>query len=222
MFQRLNSLIGEENFLKLQNTNILIVGIGGVGGYALESLVRSGISNITIIDGDIINLSNLNRQIIALNNNIGNSKVLEASNRALLINKDINIKTIDVMLTKDNFNKYINKQYDYIIDACDSIDIKVELIKYAINNNIKIITSLGMGKRIDATSVEVTTLDKTYNCPIARKLRYILKKEGISLKIPVVFSKEEAKSTKEVSSSIFVPSIAGIYLANHVFKDIIK
>lgn len=222
MFQRLISLIGEEQFFKIERANILIVGIGGVGGYTLETLVRSGFKNITIIDGDKISESNLNRQIIALNNNIGEIKVEEAKKRALLINKDINICTINEFLTKDNFEDYVNENYDYIIDACDSIDIKLELIKYAKKNNIKIISALGMGKRVDSTKIVITMLDKTYNCPLAKKIRNKLREENIDLKIPVVFSSENViNNNKEISSCVFVPSVAGIYLANYVFKDIL-
>ena len=223
MFERLLTLINEEQFNKIKNSKILLVGVGGVGGYTLECLVRSGFKNISIVDGDLINQSNLNRQIIAKNDNLGLSKVIEAKNRALSINKDINIKTINTYLTLDNFNEYINEQFDYIIDACDDIKIKIELIKYAKNNNIKIITCLGTGKKVDSTKLEITTLNKTFNDPLAKKLRYELRKENVELNIPVVFSKEEAIKTEgTIGSAIFVPAAAGILLANYVFMDIIK
>lgn len=223
MFDRLLTLISEEDFLKIKKTHILLVGLGGVGGYILESLVRSGFQEFSLIDGDIVDISNLNRQIIAKNDNLGYSKVLEAKKRALSINKDVKIEAIEVFLDKDNFRKYVNKKYDYIIDACDDVMIKLELIKYAKENNIKIISCLGTGRRIDATKVEVTTLVKTKGCPLAKKLRYVLRKEGIDLNIPVVYSTEEAKKTQGVvGSCVFVPACAGIYIANYVFKDIIN
>ena len=223
MFERLLTLINEEQFNKIQNTNILLVGIGGVGGYTLESLVRSGFKNISIVDGDLIVESNLNRQIIAKNDNLGMPKVLEAKKRALSINKDVNIKEINTFLTLDNFNEFINVKYDYIIDACDDIKIKIELIKYAKNNNIKIITCLGTGKKLDPTKLEITTLNKTFNDPLAKKLRYELRKNNLDLNIPVVFSKEESIKTNDVvGSAIFVPASAGILLANYVFMDIIN
>lgn len=223
MFERLKALIDEIQFEKIQRTKILLVGLGGVGGYTLESLVRSGFKHLTLVDGDIIAESNLNRQIIAKNDNLGHTKVEEAKLRALSINKDINIKTIATFLTQSNFKEYINDKYDYIIDACDDIKIKIELIKYAQDKNIKIITCLGTGKKLNPTKLEVTTLNKTFNDPLAKKLRYELRKQNISLKIPVVFSSEEVLNTNTtIGSAIFVPSCAGILLANYIFMDIIN
>ena len=222
MFERLISLIGEENLEKIKNAKILLIGIGGVGGFTLEALVRSGFSNITIIDGDTIDVTNLNRQIITNQENIGNLKGNEALKRYTNINPNLKLQVQNVFLTKDNFNQYINKQYDYIIDACDDINIKVELIKYATTNDIKIICSLGTGKKLNSTYLEITTLDKTNYDPLAKKLRNILRKENITLKIPVVFSKEQPVKNEILASAVFVPSVAGIYLANYVFLDIIK
>lgn len=223
MFERLLKMISEEDLKNIGNKKILLVGIGGVGGYTLESLVRSGFKNITIVDGDVIAESNLNRQIIAKINNIGALKVDEAKKRVLSINCDVKIKTISVLLTIDNFHNYINEEYDYIIDACDDILIKIELIKYAKEHKIQIITSLGTGKKLDPTKLEITTLNKTFNDPLARKLRYELRKRNIDLEIPVVFSREEAMYTeKMIGSAIFVPASAGILLANYVFLDVLK
>lgn len=223
MFERLLKLISMQDLKTIEQKKVLLVGVGGVGGYALEALVRSGFNDITIVDGDTISISNLNRQIIAKTTNIGKLKVQEAKERCLSINPELNIKTIADTLTLDNFSNYINDNYDYIIDACDDILIKIELIKYASLKNIKIITSLGTGKKLDPLSLEITTLDKTYNDALAKKLRYELRKRNIDLKIPVVFSKEEARDTGNVvGSAIFVPATAGILLANYVFNDAIK
>lgn len=222
MFERLIPLIGTTNLEKIKNTKILLVGIGGVGGFTLEALVRTGFLNITIIDGDIIEESNLNRQIITNQENIGNLKVEEAINRYTSINK-VNIKAIDVMLTKDNFKEYINEYYDYIIDACDDLAIKVELVRYARKNNIKIISALGTGKKLNSAYLEITTLAKTENDPLARKFRSMIRQANLDLNIPVVFSKEASINTNNVIGSvIFVPAVAGLYLANYVFLDIIK
>ena len=223
MFERMIPLIGEDYLNKIKNAKILLAGIGGVGGFALEALIRSGFSNITIVDGDTIDLSNLNRQILTNEENIGKPKVQEAYKRYTSINHNINLKLIDVMLTKDNFNRFINEDYDYIIDACDDLDIKLELIRYAQNKQIKIISALGTGKKLDASYLEITTLDKTENDPLAKRLRQRIRKENLDLKIPVVFSKENALDTGSViGSCIFVPAVAGIKLANYVFLDIIK
>lgn len=223
MFERLIPLIGENNLKKIQDTKILLVGIGGVGGFTLEALVRSGFKNITIIDGDTIEESNLNRQIITSKENIGKDKTDEALNRYLLINPNLNLKAINIFLTKENFHEWINEYYDYIIDACDDIDIKVELIRYAEEKQIKIISALGTGKKLNPKYLEITKLNKTENDALAKKLRQRLRKENLSLNIPVVFSKETSIDTKNIiGSCIFVPSVAGIYLANYVFMDIIK
>ena len=210
MYERLISLIGKENLKKIQNTNILIVGIGGVGGFALESLVRSGFQN-------------LNRQIITNNKNLGKLKGEEATKRYIDINNNLNLTVHNIYLTKENFNTYINTNYDYIIDACDDIPIKIELMKYAQNKQIKVISALGTGKKLNPEYLKITTLDKTENDPFAKKLRNIARKENLSLKVPVVFSSENAINTQNIiGSCIFVPSVAGIYLANYIFLDIIK
>lgn len=223
MFERLLNLITEDELNIINNKKILLVGVGGVGGYALESLVRSGFRDITIIDGDDIAPSNLNRQIVAKIDNIGKSKVNEAKMRMESINSDVNIKIVNTFLSLDNFESYINQEYDYILDCIDDIKIKVELIKYANKKNIKIISSLGMGRKIDASKVVITRLDKTFNDPLAKKLRYLLRSENINLKIPVVFSSEDAIDVNEhIGSAIFVPSVAGILIANYIFLDIIK
>ena len=223
MFERLIPLIGEENLNKIKNTKILLVGIGGVGGFTLECLVRSGFENITIIDGDTIDESNLNRQLITNKENINHFKVDEALNRYNKINSSLNLKGIKAFLTKENFQNYIKDDYDYIIDACDDIFIKVELIRYAEEKGIKIISALGTGKKLNPTYLQITTLDKTENDPLAKKLRNLVRKENLNIKIPVVFSKEEVRNKdKVIASAIFVPATAGIYLANYVFLDIIK
>ncbi len=223
MFDRLLRIITEEDLDKIKKTKILLVGVGGVGGFCLEALVRSGFQNITIIDGDVVDITNLNRQIISNNNNINKEKVMEAKERALNINPNINIEAIRVFLDNNNFNSYVNKSFDYIIDACDDLNIKLALIKYAKTNKIKIITALGAGKKLDVTKLEFTTLDKTYNDPLAKKLRYQLRKEEMDLNIPVVFSKEEAiNNDKIIGSAIFVPGVAGLMLADYVFLDLIN
>ena len=221
MFDRLIKLIGTENFEKINNKKILLVGVGGVGGFVLEALVRSGINDLTIYDADKIEITNLNRQIIATTKNVGKYKVDEAIKRMLEINNAISIKGIKEKIDAKTIQNLV--KYDYIIDACDDINAKVLLIKYAITNNIKIISALGTGKRFSTENIIFTTLNKTKNDPLARVLRTKLKKEKISLKIPVVYSEElPSNSEKEISSCIFTPAIAGIKIAYYVLDDIIK
>ena len=221
MFDRLIKLIGEDNLNKLLNTRVLLVGVGGVGGFALESLVRSGIGHITIVDGDTYEQSNINRQIGSNSSNIGKYKVEEEVNRIKNINPSIDIVGKIENIDANNIVNY--NDYDYIIDACDDINAKILLIKLAIDNNIKIICSCGSGKRLDPSKVQVSRLDKTYNDPLAKVLRSKLKKEGITTKIPVIFSSElPINNDTTISSMISVPATCGIYLANWVIKDIIK
>ncbi len=223
MFDRLLKLVTEEDLEKIKKTKVLLVGVGGVGGFVLEALVRSGFDDITIIDGDTVDKSNLNRQTISSGDNLGEPKAIVACKRALSINPNMNIKGESVLLTQDNFNNYVNLNYDYIIDACDDIKIKVALIKYAKEHNIKIITCLGTARKLDITGIKMTKLNKTFNDPLAKKLRLELRKEDIALDIPVVFSEAPAIKTEgNLGSAIFVPAIAGITLANYVFLDIIN
>lgn len=221
MFDRLISLIGNDNLKKISSVKVVLIGVGGVGGFALEALVRSGIKNIAVYDGDIIEKSNLNRQIITNQKNLGKNKVDEALNRALLINPNLSIKAINTYLNEENINDL--KDYDYIIDACDDLNAKINMIKFSKKHNIKIICALGVGKRLNPELVKITSLDKTQNDRLAKKLRERLRKEGISLKIPVVYHEGvPLNQNKLISSSIFPPAVAGIYLAYYVINDIIS
>ena len=220
MYDRIIKLIGNDNLEKISHKKVLIVGIGGVGGTTLETLVRSGFKDITIIDYDKFELSNLNRQILSLDNNIGEYKVDIAKKRYKALNKDILINISKEYLNKENVSKI--GYYDYIIDACDSTEAKEALIRYALKSNIKIISCMGTGKRIDPTKLIISTLDKTYNDPLAKVMRNRLKDINLK-KVPVVFSKELPKNnSKEISSMMMVPSTAGIYLAYYIINDIIK
>jgi len=221
MYDRIIKLIGEENFKKIKDTKILLVGVGGVGSFAFEALIRSGFQNITIIDKDVVEESNINRQLVANLNTIGISKVEVALNKTKEINKNINIKAINVFLSKDNIND-LDKDFDYIIDACDTLNTKLELIKFATENNIKIISSMGVGNRIDASRIKISRLDKTNNDPLAKKLRKLVKENNLNNKIPVVCSDEMPYKKGEVNSMITSPSIAGILMVNYIINDIIK
>ncbi len=220
MFERVEQLIGLNNLVKLKNTKILIVGIGGVGGTALETLVRSGVGHITIIDHDKFILSNLNRQIISGLNSVDKYKVDIAKERYLNISNNLNLTTHNIFLNKENIN--LLDGYDYIIDACDSIDTKIEIIKYTSKNNIKLISCMGMGNRLDPSKVYITKLSKTENDPLSKKLRYELRKENINLNIPVVASKELPIKSNVITSMMLVPSTAGILLTHYIINDIIK
>ena len=156
---RILNIISEEDLRKINNLNILIIGVGGVGGYALESLVRSGVKKITIIDKDKIDESNLNRQIISLRSNILSSKVLEAKKRMELIREDVIINSIEVFLNEENVKDYLSaEKYDYIIDACDTITVKAAIIKYAKENGLNVISCMGTGNRFNPEELTITKL----------------------------------------------------------------
>lgn len=220
-FDRTQKMIGTDKLKLIENASVLIVGIGGVGGSALEMIARSGVKNITVVDFDSFEESNLNRQILSLKNNIGNLKVLEAKKRVKLINENINISCINIKLGT-NVEDIIPKT-DYIIDACDDVLVKVNLVKYAICNNIKIISCCGTGNRLKPELLTITDVWKTEYDPLARKLRLNLRKDGIKYKLPVVYSKElpVIKTKDVVGSMALVPNAAGILLASYCLNDII-
>lgn len=224
MFDRTLKIIDEAVLTKIQNQKILLVGIGGVGGFALESLVRLGFSNITIVDADTIEESNLNRQIISTRENIGSPKVEVAKQRALSINPNLNIKTCKLFLLEDNIDTLFDTQYDYIIDACDTITTKYLLIKKAQERNTKIISCMGTGNRINPSLITITKLNKTYNDPLAKAVRTILKKNSLPLNIPVVWSSEIPIKTKEKApgSIVLVPAAAGLQLTYFILNDLIN
>lgn len=224
MFERTINLIGNDKYLKLKNSNILIIGVGGVGGYAVETLIRSGIENITIADYDNIDLSNLNRQIIALNNNIGNSKVEELKKRILSINKEVKVTMIKDKINEDNINLLFNNNYDYIIDACDTMIVKKLLIKLCHQRKVNLITVCGMGKKLDPSLVKVCNLKDTNYDPLAKALRKYVKDEHINSRVVCVSSEEQPikSNNNVVSSMMMVPAVAGIYAASYVINSIIK
>lgn len=222
MFDRVISLIGNDKFVNLQNTKVLIVGCGGVGGYAFETLVRSGIGNIDLIDFDDIDVSNLNRQVITSQSNIGLSKVEEAKKRALLINPNLNISTYKMFLDDSNIDKILNNTYDYIIDACDSVNTKIELMKKSVTGKFKLISSMGTAKKMNPTKLSITTLDKTNYDPLAKVLRKKIKDLKINKKMYVVSSDEAAIKCDVLGSFMMVPASAGILCAKFVIDDVLK
>ena len=223
MFDRLLKLITNEDLNKIKNTNVLLVGVGGVGGYALEALVRCGIENITIVDSDNVEISNLNRQIISLQSNIGKPKVEVAATRVKDINPNINITTIKEFITKDNIDILFNNNYDYIIDACDTVTTKVLLIQEANKRNINIISCMGTGNRFDPSKVKIIDISKTNNDPLAKIMRKLLRDNNIKHQ-KVVFSDELPIKTSDRTpgSTSLVPSVAGIYAASYVINDILQ
>ena len=218
---RLETLIGSDNLSKLRNLNILIVGIGGVGGYVLESLVRSGINNITVVDYDVIEPTNLNRQIITSLDNIGNYKVDEALKRYKSINPDINLDIYKTFLDESNISDINILKYDYVVDACDSIKTKLLLINKCIEYNKKIITSMGTAKKLDGSKMEIITLDKTSYDPLAKLIRKSIDKR-YHKKVVTVCSKEKPLDINKLGSTSYVPGIAGLLITNYIINDFLS
>ena len=221
MFERLITLIGEDNVNKLKEANVLIVGLGGVGGYALEVLVRSGIHNLTIVDGDVVELSNLNRQIISKRNVVGKPKALVAQARALEINPEINLKVINEFITEDNFSLIKVDEFDYVIDACDDLNLKMLLIKNA--DKYKLISSMGTANKMDMTRFKITTIDKTSYDPLAKIIRKKIKDEKIRTKFKVVSSDEKVmKNGAKLGTIAYMPATSGLLCASYVINDVIE
>ncbi len=217
------SLIGKENYAKVQEKVVLIVGLGGVGGTAASSLLRSGVKNFILIDFDNVSSSNLNRQVLYTSEDLNKPKVEVAKSKMLSINPEANINIYKSMFQKEMYTELDKYHIDYIVDAIDMMTSKVELIQYALSRNIKFITSLGMANRLDPSQVGIMRLDKTYNDPLAKRLRLALRKENVDLKkVMCVFSKEEPLVRNEVPSSmIMVPSSAGLSIAYYLIKQMI-
>lgn len=221
MFERLITLIGENDVNKLKKANVLIVGLGGVGGYALETLVRSGIYNLTIVDGDIVELSNLNRQIISKMDVIGRPKALVAQARTLEINPDVNLKVINEFISEDNFSLLNIDSFDYVIDACDDLNLKILLIKNA--DKYKLISSMGTANKMDITRFKITTIDKTSYDPLAKIIRKKIKEEKIRTKFKVVSSDEKVmKNGTKLGTIAYMPAVSGLLCASYVINDIIN
>jgi len=223
IYQRTRLVIGDKGIEKLKKAKVCICGIGGVGSYVLEALARVGIRNITVIDKDRVDVTNINRQIIATINNIDIPKVDCAKERIKDINPNIKVDSIETYLEGENIQEYIDTSYDYVIDAIDTINSKVELIKYCYDNNIKIISCMGMGNKMNPLDIKVADIYKTSVCPLAKIMRKRLKEENIK-KLKVVYSEEiPIKNNEGILGSVsFVPSAAGLIIASEVVKDIIK
>lgn len=223
-FERLELVIGNDNLNNISNKTVLVLGCGGVGGYTIESLVRSNIGKIIIVDSDVVDESNINRQIIALESTIGKYKVDVFKKRIKDINSNCKVKTIKEFITKDNIDILFKEHIDYLVDACDTIETKKGLIKECINRNIKLISSMGTGNKLDPSKLMITTLDKTEYDPIAKILRKYCRENKINKKITVLSSTESPIKTnnRTVGSTSFVPSSAGLLITSYIVKDIIK
>lgn len=229
IYSRTESLIGKDSLNILKNSKVIVFGIGGVGSFTVESLCRCGIGEISLVDFDTIDITNINRQIHAMSNNIGKYKVDEMKKRIELINPDIKVNTFKKKLDKNNVENFNLKYYDYVVDAIDIITSKIYLIKCCYENNINVISAMGAGNKLDPTRFKVVDIYKTSGCPLARVMRRELKKLGIK-KLKCVCSDEtssgeviESYERRKLSpSSIsFIPSTMGLIITSEVVKDLI-
>jgi tRNA A37 threonylcarbamoyladenosine dehydratase len=215
-------IVGDAGIVKLKNAKVAIFGLGGVGGHAAEAIVRAGVGSIDLIDHDTVSLSNINRQLAALHSTVGKLKVDVLKERFIDINPTLNINTFPVFYDNDTEKQFDLSTYDYIVDAIDSVGAKINLIVNAEKCNTPIISSMGAGNKLDPTAFTVSDIYKTSVCPLAKVMRYELKKKGIK-KLKCVCSKEiPSIRTTPPGSVSFVPSTAGLIIAGEVIKDIIE
>ena len=233
-FSRTALLLGKGAIEKLKNSKVIVFGVGGVGGYVVEGLARSGVGSITVVDDDTVSISNINRQIIATVNSVGKDKVEVIKERILSINPDALVTTKKVFYSPETADLFNLSNYDYVIDAIDSVTGKIELCVRAEKANVPIISSMGAGNKLDPTAFEVSDIYKTSVCPLAKVMRRELKLRGVK-KLKVVYSKEEPikitdlqgieipAGKRQIPASIsFVPSVVGLIIAGEVIKDLTK
>ena len=221
-FQRTRLMLGEVAVEKLKNSHVAVFGAGGVGGFVIEALARSGVGKIDVIDKDKIDITNINRQIIALHSTIGEYKADVIKKRVNDINPMAVVNAYRIFYTPETSDQFKFKHYDYVVDAIDTVTAKIELVMKANEAGVPVISSMGAGKKLDPTKFQVADIYETSVCPLAKVMRKELKNRGIE-KLKVVFSKEQPIDTKEsIGSVAFVPSVVGLIIAGEVIKDIIK
>lgn len=231
-FSRTELMFGSASMERLKHSSVAVFGIGGVGGYVVEALARSGVGKLDLIDSDDISVTNINRQIIALRSTVGKSKVDVAKERVLDINPNCQVRCFKIFYNAETENMFDFTEYDYVIDAIDTVTGKLLLVENAYKAGVPVISSMGAGNKLDPTAFEVSDIYKTSVCPLAKVMRYELKKRGIP-KLKVVYSTEKAMKLTAVdteddagikrnipASNAFVPSVVGLIIAGEVIKDI--
>ncbi|OJT92316.1 tRNA cyclic N6-threonylcarbamoyladenosine(37) synthase TcdA [Clostridioides difficile] len=226
---RTSFLVGDDGIKKLNNSNIIVFGVGGVGSFTVEALARAGVGNITIVDFDDVDITNINRQIPALHSTVGRYKVDVMEERILDINPNINIKKIRSLYNKDTSDEILTERYDYVVDAIDMVSSKIHLIETCEKKGLKIISSMGMGNKLDPTKIVVTDIHKTSTCPLAKVMRKELRDRGIK-KLKVVYSTEQPIELKKKvmngrkvtpGSVSFVPSVGGLIIASVIVNELL-
>ncbi|MDQ0174277.1 tRNA threonylcarbamoyladenosine dehydratase [Bacillus chungangensis] len=240
-FSRNELAIGKKGIKKLEEATVAILGVGGVGSFAAEALIRSGVGHIVLVDKDHIDVTNINRQIHALLSTVGRSKVETMKERMMDINPACEVTALQMFYTEHTYERFFSHQLDYIIDASDTITYKIHLIKESLKRNIPMISSMGAANKMDPTRFQIADIFQTHTDPIAKVIRTRLRKEGIKRGVPVVFSDESPiviredirrevgddeaeirKAKMPPSSNAFVPTTAGLIMASYVVKELLK
>lgn len=223
-FVRFEKLVGTDALNYLSTKTVLVLGVGGVGGYVVEGLVRSGVGRIIVIDKDIVDETNLNRQIIALESTIGEKKVDVIEKRIKDINSAVIVQKLDKFIDKDNLNEIFQYDFDYLVDACDTVSTKLAIIDRCLGEKRKFISSMGTGNKLDPSMLEIVDIRKTVNDPLARIVRKHVKDKKINDKVMVLSSRELPIKTgnRTPGSSSFVPSSAGLLIASYIVRQFIS
>lgn len=232
--ERTELLLGSEKLERLRHKHVLVVGLGGVGAYAAEMIARAGVGRMTIVDGDKVSVSNINRQLPALHSNIGKPKAEIMAARLRDINPDIDLTVINDFVKDERMEQLLDNEYDYVIDAIDTISPKLFLILHCLNRKLKIVSSMGAGGKTDPSKIAIADISKTYNCKLAKAIRKRLHRKGVDRGVPVVFSSEltdkaavlevddEENKKSTVGTISYMPAMFGIYCASKVINDLIK
>ena len=230
---RTKLLLGDEGIKKLSKANVLVVGLGGVGAYAAEMVCRAGIGSMTIVDGDDVHISNLNRQLLALNSNMGRPKAEVMAERLLDINPSLKIEVINEFLRDERTQEVLDKGFDYVVDAIDTLSPKVFLIYHAVQRHIPVVSSMGSGGKMDPEQVSIDDISKTTNCHLARMLRKRLHRLGITTGVKAVYSTEpvdksrivnvddEQNKVSAVGTISYMPALFGMTCASVVIRDLL-
>lgn len=215
--ERSEELLGKENIEKLQNATVLVFGLGGVGGYAVEVLCRSGIGNMLLADGDCYAPSNLNRQIGATLNTLGKPKTQVMAERIAEINPACKVQVVNQFYHKGDFAKFFNSKIDFVLDCIDDTEAKVDILAECVKHNIPVVSAMGTGKKLQPELLKIADISKTSVCPLARSVRQKLRKVGIEKGVAVVYSEEEPKA----GSMVFVPGAAGLLMASYAVRKLV-
>lgn len=228
IFDRTEILLGQDALSKLNNSSVAVFGVGGVGSYTVEALVRGGVGSLYLYDGDVVSETNINRQLVATTKTVGIPKVEVAAEHAIEVNPQIKVCAEKLFFNAENADSIDFSKFDYVVDAIDTVSSKLLLIEKAKTYNVPVISCMGAGNKLDPTRFEIADISKTSVCPLAKVMRYELKKRGIT-KVKVIYSKEEpirhgqTENGKPLPGSVsFVPSVAGLIIAGEVIKDLIK